>query len=150
MRLFFTPLVAGVWVVCSFLSYLNPGRAYGLYAVSSIAGSWIVTFMGRGDIHNVLIPLSIAVAGGCVMAAAGFIMDKLRVPRKPWAIGFGVAVVVALVALNWGYPSAARASARGGSWAAYAFYSINVGLYIATVAAVAVVGIGRFLNRDSR
>ena len=152
-RLFLVWLVPAVWVACSLLSYLNPGRgrdSYGLYAVSSLAGSWVVAFMGRGDIHSLSVPAVIAVVGGGVMALAGFILDRVGVARKPWAVGLAVAVVVAFLALQTGYPAAARAPARGATWAGILFYSINTGLCLTVLGAFVVVMVGRFLNRDRR
>lgn len=128
---FFVWLLPLLWASCSLVSFHFPGDEYALYVVSSIAGVWIGFVFEFGDIHNPAIPLSVAATGAGVMAAVGFVMDRVRVRRFVWGILYVIATLMIFVSAIGVYPSTERALSKNGSWWAYIFFSFNMGLYIA-------------------
>ncbi|MBN2309507.1 MAG: hypothetical protein JXR94_11080 [Candidatus Hydrogenedentes bacterium] len=132
---FFVWLVPLLWATCSYVHYHYPGDEYALYAIGSIAAIWIVPLVHIGDIHNPLFPLSITLAGAVVMAAAGWIMDRLRTHRRLWAALYAGAAAAILCASLLAFPSIDRAIRKNGSMAAYVLFAANAGLYVSVVLA---------------
>jgi hypothetical protein len=133
---FYTWLLPLIWAGCSLVHFRFPGDEYGLYALASAAGTWIAFIFPFGDIHNPAMPLSIAVTGALVMAAAGYVMDRLRICRLFWAIGFAVSAAALLGMSIHAYPSVEKALSKNGSWQAYILFSVNMGLYCSVMAAL--------------
>lgn len=126
---YFVFVLPVVWGGFSLLQHRFPGDEYGLYAVGSIAGVWILFFVPDGDVNSVLFPLRIALAGMAVMAFAGLILDLLKAHRIAfwclWVVG-----VVALFLIDiLSYPSLERAIAKNGSLWAYLLAAANLSLY---------------------
>ncbi len=74
---FYVWLVPLLWAGCSLIHFRFPGDEYGLYAFSSIAGSWIAILVSFGDIHNPMIPISIAVTGAVGREGRSMAADKV-------------------------------------------------------------------------
>ena len=147
VRWFHTLLVPLAWAGCSLVHYRHPGDEYAMYAISSIAGSWVLFLVPVGDIHNLLIPISVALVGGTVMAGLGWGLSGLRVRPVLWGILFVVASVTLLMLSINAYPSIERALAKNGSWWAYACSSIEVGMYAAGLLSALVTGAVRIWRR---
>jgi len=76
---FFIWIIPVIWAACSLIHFNFPGDEYYLYAFASIAGSWIVFIISFGDIHNPVVPISIALTGAIIMLGIGFLMDKTKI-----------------------------------------------------------------------
>ena len=127
-KVYFVWLVPIVWVGVSFGQYYHPGDEYGLYAVGSIAGAWIGIFDLPGDNNDLFFPLSIAFTGAVLMAIAGLGLDKFRVRKVFFAIFWLVAGVSLFLFSIFSYPNIERALSKNGSWLAYIFFAMNMGL----------------------
>jgi hypothetical protein len=121
-----------------------------MYAIASIAGSWIAFIISFGDIHNPVIPISIALTGAIVMALIGFLMDQVRIRKAIWAILFVVAALVIFVISIKSYPSIERALSKNGSWWSYIFFSVNVGLYFGILLSFMEKGLEVVLKRTRK
>lgn len=142
--LLFSPLA---WAGCSLLHFQYPGDEYAMYFISSVAGSWIFSIFQAGDIHNPLIPLSVAATGAVVIAAAGWLLVRLRVRKALWAGLFAASALVILWLMLHSFPNLERALRKNGSWWAYVCSAVQLGMYTATVLSAAVVGITRLCRR---
>jgi hypothetical protein len=130
--LFFAFLLPALWVGGAIVSYLHPGDEYWMFVVSSIAGTWICFLIPDiGHLRDVLI--YILIAGGAILGAVGYLMDRLGVRRLVW-IGLFVACSVGLFldALAE-YPSLERAIGKNGSITAYAAFAFNLAIYLSTL-----------------
>jgi hypothetical protein len=145
---FFTLLLPLIWGVCSFISYYFPGDEYALYFFSSIVGTWIAFLIDIGDIHQPLVPLSIAVTGATILSCVGFLMDRLRVERILWASWLVLFSVVIFFDSIHMYPDLNKALSKNGSVWAYILFSINMGLYISVVLSVAFTGLRKLVVKD--
>src|ERR1041384_1068160 len=92
-RWFFLMYLPLAWGACSLVHFGFPGDEYGLYFVSSLAGSWICFFIQIGDIRQWWIPWSIAATGFVVMAGVGFALVRLAIQRRVWLAVFAAAMV---------------------------------------------------------
>ena len=118
-----------IWGICSLLQYREPGDEYALYAMSSFVGVWVLFLTRNGDVNSVLFPLSITLAGTIVMFLIGLWMDKVRIRKITWITIFIISILtIFLISIN-AYPNIARALSKNGSWGAYIFFSINMGLH---------------------
>ncbi|MHC4694722.1 MAG: hypothetical protein ACYS67_18445 [Planctomycetota bacterium] len=128
-----------LWSVCSLLSFEFPGDEYGIYAVSSMAGTWaLFLFNIQGDIHKFAFRGTITATGIIVILIAGFILAKLRVKLKLWfALYITLAVVIMVLTIN-SYPSFEKALSKNGSLWAYIFGSLNMGLYASVILSVII------------
>jgi len=131
--LFFTFVLPILFACCSLLSFKFPGDEYAMYAISSYVGSWIDHIVPFGDIHNPLIPISIALTGAVVMAGLGFLMDCLKASKRRWIILYIAGALGFFIYSVAGYPSIQEAIAKNGSLMAYALFSINLSLYLSTI-----------------
>ncbi|NQU45104.1 hypothetical protein HQ520_17610 [bacterium] len=139
--IFFVWFLPIIWATCSLLHFRHPGDEYAMYAVSSIAGVWIGFIVPFGDIHDPMIPISVAAVGGLVMAAIGFVMDYLRVRQLVWALLFVILVPAVFVESILSYPSIERALGKNGSWWTYVFFSIGMGINLSIPLALLVKGV---------
>jgi hypothetical protein len=142
-RPFYLLVLPSMWAVCSLLHWQHPGDEYAMYFISSIAGSWIWLLIPVGDIHNPLIPSSVAAVGALGMAGMGWVLTRIRAPKAVWAALFVVSALGILFLSLTGYPSIDRALAKNGSWWAYICSSILLGMYLATGLSLAVTGMIR-------
>jgi hypothetical protein len=138
-----------IWMAAAITSYFHPGDEYGLFVVSTIAGSWTCFLIRNiGHLRDVL--WIILLTGGLVMAAFGFLLDRLRVSRRVWAGLFGLCFIGMLVWALSQYPSLERAIGKNGSLTAYAAGAINMGLYLSIVLALFVKGIKAAAKKNDR
>ena len=102
-----------------------------------------------GHVRNVL--WIILLTGVSVLAALGFVMDRLRISKRIWGTLFGLCFVIVLVLSILQYPSLDRAIRKNGSITAYIAASCNVGLYLSIVLAFigkgVVVAARRIISR---
>jgi glucan phosphoethanolaminetransferase (alkaline phosphatase superfamily) len=134
LRLFYLIALPSIWAVAAITSYFHPGDEYGLLLVSSIAGAWVCFGMENvGHVRDVL--WIIVLTGVAVLAALGFVMDRLRISKRIWGTLFGLCFVIVLVLSILQYPSLDRAIRKNGSITAYIAASCNVGLYLSIVLA---------------
>lgn len=134
---FYLWLLPGIWAPCSIFHFFYPGDEYAMWAISSIAGSWIV-LIPLGHVHNALRPMLVAAAGAVVMAAVGLVMDRMRVNRTLWTVLFAIAAVLIFIKLITDFPSIQRAVAKHGSLMAYVFSAILLAVYIAVIASLLI------------
>jgi len=131
-------LLPALWCPGALVGYYHPGDEYGLWAVSTLAGTWALMALsaagiGIGDIHNPLLPGTVLAVGGLVLAGLGYVMDRRRVNRWMWGLLYlGLAVALLMWAVG-SYPSIERALRKNGSWTAYIVASSNAGLTLSTV-----------------
>ncbi|MHC4087877.1 MAG: hypothetical protein ACYSU3_17690 [Planctomycetota bacterium] len=128
-----------LWSTCSLLSFQFPGDEYAIYAVSSMAGTWaVVLFNIQGDIHDFSFRGTITTTGIVVMLITGFILAKLRVKIKLWFVLYITLAAVILATTINSYPSIEKALSKNGSWWAYIFGSLNLGLYASVILSVII------------
>ena len=133
--LWFLPLF---FAVCSLISFAYPGDEYALWGVSSIAGTWIWFIFPAGDIHNPLIPILVAITGSLVMAGFGLLLTALRANVKLWIFLLIVSFTAIFLCTVASYPTIEKALSKNGSWLAYIFASLNIGLYTSVVLAALI------------
>jgi len=136
------------WSACSLLSFRFPGDEYAIYAVSSMAGTWAVFLLNiQGDIHKFAFRGTITTAGIIVMLIVGFILAKLRVKMKLWFVLYiTLAAVILAITIN-SYPSIEKALSKNGSWLAYIFGSLNLGLYASVILSVIITLIVKLFEK---
>jgi hypothetical protein len=139
-KIFFLIVLPVLWMTTSLLSFLFPGDEYAMYAIGSFAGTWINMIFNFRDIHNPLIPVSIAITGGIIMMAFGYIMDRLRIREMLWSILFMMSSVTIFVLSIKSFPNVKRALAKNGSWWAFIFFSICFGIYPSVLLSLLVGG----------
>ena len=127
-------LIPLLWSASSLFSFNFPGDEYAIYSISSIAGSWFVMiFPIGGDIHDFVFRGTITAIGAIVMLIIGLLMSKLKVNFKLWLLFYLIAsIAIFLLSIN-SYPSIERALSKNGSYWAYIFGSLNLGLYISII-----------------
>jgi hypothetical protein len=133
----FVWLVPSLWMGGVALGYKHPGDEYGLWVISALPGAWIAWVVGSvGDIGSFL--PKVLLAGGLVLGAAGWLMDRLRVPLLAWCVGIGLGTVgIALKTITL-YPTWEKAMAKNGSLIAYGCFGWNVSIALATVLALVI------------
>jgi hypothetical protein len=131
-RWFYWLILPFAWAGCSLLHFHFPGDEYALWAISSMAGSWVFIFMPNiGDIHQPAIRLLVAGVGALMLAGAGVLLDWLRVRWWVWTM-LWLTTSLAWLAFTLGqYPTLERALAKNGSWWAYLFSATLMGCYSA-------------------
>ena len=136
------------WSVCSFLSFQFPGDEYGLYAASSIVGVWIMLIVDMpGDIHHPAFWMSITAAGAAAMTLIGWGLSALKVKLKMLLIIQICAAMTFFLLAVFSYPTIAKALSKNGSWFAYIFSSLNIGLYAAIILSGIITGITRIVQK---
>jgi hypothetical protein len=122
------------WAALSLLHFHFPGDEHGLWAVSSMAGTWITFLLPSvGDIHQPWIRFSVAATGALVMAGAGWLLYRSGARRWLWTAVWLLAAMIILVITLQSYPSLNLAMRKNGSWTAYILSSLLLGMYAATV-----------------
>jgi len=145
---FFVWLLPILWAGCSIGQYLYPGDDYFMYAYGSIAGTWIAFVIDVGDPKNPAIPISIALVGAAVMASAGLLMDRAGASRRVWWIVFGVSACALFGALIMPPGALDRAGSKNVALLTYAFFSVNIGIYLSLLITLAGAGILRLRKRS--
>lgn len=143
MHPFYVWLVPLLWAVLSLFSFNWPGDEYAFWAVASLPGVWWNAFMNTGDIRQWWIPVLTAGLGAAVLVPFGWLMDRLRVSRRTWAVLFGVIFVVLLANALLSHPSLQRAWAKNGPLPAYLFGAAGIAAYVSVIAALAWEGARR-------
>lgn len=133
------------WGLGCALSYTQPGDEYALYAIGSIAGSWVALFANSGGP-----PLfSVLLTGCAVLFGLGWLLDRLGANRRLWA-GLWVAIGLGLLAWSIGsFESYERAMRKNGSLLAYVAASSQLGITLASLVVVGVAAMRRVLG-DSK
>lgn len=150
-RGFFLLVVPILWSFASVIHFRFPGDEYGLWVISSIAGSWALMVVPNiGDIHQPWIRSSVAGAGALVMAAFGGVLCWLKVRILFWLVLWTISALTWLGFMLSGYPSLERALAKNGSWWAYLLSAAMMAAYTAMLISVAVGIFQLFLRRMAR
>ena len=114
-----------------------------------MAGTWAVFLLNiQGDIHKFAFRGTITTAGIIVMLITGFILAKLRVKMKLWFTLYITLVVVILAITINSYPSIEKALSKNGSWWAYIFGSLNLGLYASVILSVIITLIIKLFEKN--
>lgn len=154
-RLFFFLLLPLIWGAGALIGFAHPGDEYGLWFVSSLAGTWLTIILHvndllPGDIHHPLLLISAVTTGVLVMLGAGYGMDRLRVSKVLWALLYLV-LGGALLAWSVGsYPSIREALNKNGSWIAYIAAASNAGITLSVVLSFVVTALARWAGRGRR
>jgi glucan phosphoethanolaminetransferase (alkaline phosphatase superfamily) len=145
MRIFFGIVLPVIWVAAALTSYFHPGDEYGIFLVSSVAGSWVCFLIPDvGRLRDVL--WLILLIGAAVLGFLGFLMDRLRLSRRMWGVMFGLCFLVIFVLGLMQFPSLDRAIRKNGSITAYVAGAWNIGLYFSVILSFvgrAITGSGR-------
>jgi len=140
-----------VWAACSVLSFRFPGDEYALYAISSMIGTWVVMVIDMpGDIHHPAFWISITVTGAIIMSLVGLGMSVLRTKIKLWLILYIVASVIFFIVTLSSYPSIEKALSKNGSWWAYIFSSLNMGMYVSVVLCATTSGLAGIIKKKKQ
>jgi len=136
-KYFWVFLLPAIWAPVSFISYYHPGDEYALYAISNIIGLWFYLIIKNTSlmipIQSILFPITLALAGGIIMALIGFGADKLQINRRLWlSLWLVLFILVFIFSVN-SYPTLAKALSKNGSWTAYAASSLNIALYLSII-----------------
>ncbi|MBI9016928.1 MAG: hypothetical protein JEZ07_06680 [Phycisphaerae bacterium] len=107
-----------------------------MYAVSSIAGAWSLLLAGNSSSIPVWL---ITITGMITMAIFAFIIKLLRVKLILWFILYALAAVAFFTWAIFSYPSIERALGKNGSWWAYIFSSLNMGLYASVLLSAIII-----------
>lgn len=128
------------WLIVALISWRHPGDEYALFGVANgLPSAWISVWFGMSGEPDHVIPVMMTCSLISVLVVA-WVMDRLRVPT--WLIlVLWLAGSVVLFQMAYGsYESHARAIAKNGSLTAYVAASSNLGLFLACVGAIVVVG----------
>jgi hypothetical protein len=146
-RWFFLFALPAGWAALSLLHFHFPGDEYGLWAVSSMAGTWITFLLPSvGDIHQPWIRFSVAATGALVMAGAGWLLYRLGARRWLWTTVWLLAALIILVITLQSYPSLNQAMRKNGSWTAYILSALLLGTYAATLSSPLLTPLLRHLK----
>ena len=135
----FLPLV---WTTVAWNNFAYPGDEYGGFGVGSLAGLWIFGVCDFGGNINRILP-PVLFAGAATVAVFGLLLDRLRAPRRAWALVFASAAVSLYSWSFYSFPTVELALAKNGSYEAYILPSMNLGLYAATLTMLAGTGLYR-------
>jgi len=136
-------LVPVLWMGGVALGFKHPGDEYALWVISALPGAWIAWVFGNVGNLGGFLP-KVLLAGGLVMGACGWMMDRQRVPVLAWCIGVGLGTVGLALQVLAQYPSWEKAMAKNGSLTAYLCFGWNVSIALATVLALFITGILRW------
>lgn len=142
-RWFFTAVLPIGWAIGNYLSFLHPGDEYGGWAASCLPVAWLAFALSGHprDMLRVILPVGIV-----ELALFGMLMDRVRVRLLPWLLLWSV-LTVALVAMTIRqYPTWERAMAKNGSFLAYLFPSLTVGMIVASVVMLAITLVIRLVE----
>jgi hypothetical protein len=137
-----------VWSACSLLSLKYPGDEYGLYAVSSMVGTWVIFAVNmQGHPHDPAFWMSITATGAIIMSLIGWGLSAMRVKVKLLLIIQILAATSFFLLAVFSYPTIAKALSKNGSWWAYIFSSLNMGLYVAVISIAIITPIARLIQK---
>ena len=130
---FFTWLLAVIWAAISWFSFYHPGDEYGVWAMGSLPGLWMVFLRAnQGDIHEFLLP--VLGAGAVTILFLGLILDLLRVSRRWFFVSWPcVAVGLFIGVLALADRPLQRASTPTEGLLLYSLGAINVGLWLTII-----------------
>lgn len=136
------------WAGVSLLHFRWPGDEYAMWAISSMAGVWVLLFAPNvGDIHQWWVRGAVALVGFLVMGGAGWLVYWLKVRVRIWLAVWLSSVVGWLGFMLMQYPSIERALAKNGSWAAYLCTAILMAVNSATILGIVGGGIKHFSKK---
>ena len=138
-----------VWVTVAAVSFQYPGDEYGLWAVGSAAGIWILWLFASleaGVAPGRILP-SVLVAGVATMAVLGFVLDRLRSPRVSLAVTWLVTTVFTVAFMLNQFDTYERAMAKNGSLQAYIFSAANLALLLVSLLFVLMTSIFAVIRR---
>jgi len=148
---FFLLAVPGLWVACSLIHFQFPGDEYTLWAIGSMAGSWIFLLLPNvGDIHQGWIRCSVAGTGALVMTMVGWILCGLNVRKRIWIGLWAVGAVVWSGFMMSRFTSPAEALAKNGSWWTYFFSTAMMAVYFAILLTLMGGGVKFLVRKFSR
>lgn len=137
-RHFFIWLAPTLYTFCAFGSWRHPGDEYGMLLVTFLPAFWLAPFLESGHVSEVIYVL--IAAGALPVTIVGFVLDRMAVWRRAWAVCY-LATVAGLVPWSLsGYESLERAISKNGSIQAYVYSAANLGLY-ASLLLFLVIGI---------
>jgi hypothetical protein len=146
-RWFFLFALPAGWAALSLLHFHFPGDEYSLWAVSSIAGTWITFLLPNvGDIHQPWIRFNVAATGALVMAGAGWLLYRSGARKWLWTTVWLLAALIILVITLQSYPSLDQAIRKNGSWTAYILSALLLGTYAATLSSPLLTPLLRHLK----
>ena len=144
--MFYRWLLPLLWGAVSYLHHFVPGDEYGLWIISSVAGSWIAPALFHAHVSRQMIALGIAATGAVVLMGVGALLDRWRVNRRLWLALQGLCTVLILVLMIASYPSIEKAISKNGSWSAYFCSSFLLGMYTSVILASVLTGCVRCLK----
>ena len=152
LRLLYTVLLPITSTALSAMSFRYPGDEYGLWAVSSMAGGWILVAapsLHQGQAPGTILPWVLA-AGFLSLLPMGYLLDRLRAPRILFLVVWVTLAVLAVVSTIRQFPSYERAIAKNGSLAAYTLAGANFTLTVTALLFVGVFALAATVRRLSR
>lgn len=136
------------WSVVSLLHFHWPGDEYAMWAISSMAGAWVLFFTPNvGDIQRWWIRGAVAIVGFFVMSGAGWLLCWLKVRVRVWLVLWFGSVAGWMGFMLMQYTSIERALAKNGSWAAYLCTAILMAAYSATLLTLIGGGCKRVMTK---
>lgn len=145
-RPFYVVLVPVLWVSGVWIGFQFPGDEYALWVISALPGAWIgFVLTDVGDL-GAFLP-KVLLAGGLILVGVGWVMDRLRVPFRPWALGVLLGTVGLCFQTIGEFPSYARAISKNGSLAAYVLFGWNLSVVLASVIGIAITSLVRWFCR---
>lgn len=145
---FYVWVLPVLWAGCAVAQYRFPGDENAFAAVSSIPALWAALFLLAARVPKESIPVLVVLAGVPVMAGIGWVMDRVRVRKIPWAGLYLVTGLAVLYVVLRSFPSREKAISKNGSLGAYILLSANLGLYLSVPLSVVLTCIGRLWRRS--
>ncbi|MCF7955911.1 MAG: hypothetical protein K9M75_08935 [Phycisphaerae bacterium] len=143
-------LLPFVWGACSLLSLQFPGDEYALYAISSMAGTWIAFVINlQGHPNDAVFWLSITITGMSVMALLGLWLKFIKLKPWVWLCIYIIAAIIICITTIFSYPSLEKALSKNGSYWAYIFSSLNMAMYASVILGSIAAGIKKTANKIS-
>lgn len=141
--------IPALWLANSYISSNHPGDEYGLFFIGAFAGTWwLIVFGDDGSMGSIMI--RVQVIGTVVMALLAILLVLLRASRRLWGVLLLMVATAVCATSLLSYPSLQRAVSKNGSITAYVCFSINFGMYIATIVTLIIAGILRLIERRPR
>lgn len=139
-RWFYRFTIPWIWLAVALVSWRYPGDEYAMFGVANgLPSAWISVWLGISGEPDDVIPIMIA-CSLFSMVLISWAMDRLRLPWWLVIPGWMIAAIVLFQMAYGSFESHARAIAKNGSLTAYVSASSNLGLFLACVAAIVLMG----------